>query len=776
MQFVEFENRDGVRFSWNVLPSTRLDAVRMSVPVGCLYSPLKPINGLGIVPYKPIFCNAQTCGAILNPYCKVDFMSKIWVCPFCLGRNHFPHHYAEISADNRPAEIIPQYTTIEYKLDSQTKKSPVFVFVIDTCLIDEEMQALKTSILQSLMLLPENSLVGLITYGKNVHVHELSFDECFKSYVYRGNKEIVASNLASMLGIRGFGGQAEQKQQGVGAMNAGGASVGQPENSQRFLMPVSECEIQLTSILEDLSKDPWPVKNTERPERCTGVALQVAVGLLDATVKGCSGRVMLFVGGATTLGPGMVVSTDLKESMRSHTDIQKGDAQHFKAAIKFYDTLGDQAAANGHVVDVFACSLDQVGVAEMRGCVDRTGGLIVLDDSFTHGVFQGSFKRLFFRDVADNNDLVMAFSGEMQVLTSREFKVCGAIGPVVSLDRKSSCIAESEIGVGNTCAWKIGGMDHNTTVALYFEMANQQQPQQQQQENRQAYLQVATKYKHSSGSTHLRVSTISKTLADVKNAQGFTYIKAGFDQECAAVLMTRWAVHKTQTEYTFDILRWLDRQLIKLVSRFATYQKDDTTGKSFKLGQEFHFYPQFMFHLRRSQFLQVFNSSPDESAFYRMVCLRENCTNCLVMIQPTLTAYSLNGPAAPVTLDVTSCAPDRILVLDTFFHVVLWYGDTIAKWKADNIHQKPEYEFFGQLLKAPVNDIKVLIEKRFPTPRFIECVQGHSQSRFIMAKLNPSVTQSNVGEMGAEPPVFTEDVSLKVFLQHLRRLAVQEQN
>jgi protein transport protein SEC23 len=68
------------------------------------------------------------------------------------------------------------------------------------------------------------------------------------------------------------------------------------------------------------------------------------------------------------------------------------------------------------------------------------------------------------------------------------------------------------------------------------------------------------------------------------------------------------------------------------------------------------------------------------------------------------------------------------------------------------------------------------MEGRLPFPRFIECVEKGSQSRFLMAKLNPSITQSTVegpGGAAAEPPVFTEDVSLNVFLQHLRRLAVQ---
>ena len=51
-----------------------------------------------------------------------------------------------------------------------------------------------------------------------------------------------------------------------------------------------------------------------------------------------------------------------------------------------------------------------------------------------------------------------------------------------------------------------------------------------------------------------------------------------------------------------------------------------------------------MFHLRRSQFLQVFNNSPDESAYYRNKLNREDVTQSLVMIQPILYAYSFSGP------------------------------------------------------------------------------------------------------------------------------------
>ena len=110
--FMGAEDRDGVRFSWNMWPSSRLEATRIVVPVGCLFTPLKvqhPQYQLAAVEYDPVRCKNSNCGAILNPWCQVDFTSKVWTCPFCLTRNHFPPHYAEfLSEPNLTAELMPQ--------------------------------------------------------------------------------------------------------------------------------------------------------------------------------------------------------------------------------------------------------------------------------------------------------------------------------------------------------------------------------------------------------------------------------------------------------------------------------------------------------------------------------------------------------------------------------------------------------------------------------------------------------------------------------------------
>ena len=77
----------------------------------------------------------------------------------------------------------------------------------------------------------------------------------------------------------------------------------------------------------------------------------------------------------------------------------------------------------------------------------------------------------------------------------------------------------------------------------------------------------------------------------------------GFDQEAAAVAIARLASHKMETEEDFDATRWLDRTLIRLAGRFGDFRKDD--AESFQLAPQMSFFPQFMFNLRRSQFVQV---------------------------------------------------------------------------------------------------------------------------------------------------------------------------
>lgn len=247
-------------------------------------------------------------------------------------------------------------------------------------------------------------------------------------------------------------------------------------------------------------------------------------------------------------------------------------------------------------------------------------------------------------------------------------------------------------------------------------------------------------------------------------------IGQSFDQETAAVLMARIAVFKAEIDDGPDVLRWLDRMLIRLCQKFADYRKDEP--QSFRLTENFSIYPQFMFHLRRSQFLQVFNNSPDETAYNRHILNREDVNNSLIMIQPTLMSYGFEGEPQPVLLDSVSVKPDSILLLDTFFYILIFHGETIAAWRKAGYQDQPGYENFKELLEAPVVSSQELLTERFPIPRYIVCDQNGSQARFLLSKLNPSTTHVSGGQYGGPPAgqaIFTDDVSLQVFMEYLKK-------
>ncbi|KAJ3277055.1 GTPase-activating protein S23 [Terramyces sp. JEL0728] len=558
---------------------------------------------------------------------------------------------------------MQDYLTMEYRLNKPPAGPPVFVFVVDTCLREEDLKSLKDSLIVSINLLPQNALVGLVTFGTMAQVHEIGFGECPKSYVFKGSKEYTGKQIQEMLGLAGGGTQRPQQFRG------GPGAV---------------------------------------PQQAPGYA---------------SSRILLFSGGAATEGPGMI----------------------------FYDGLAARCTEKSVSVDIFAGCLDQIGLMEMKNLVNSTNGFIVLADSFSSTVFKQSFTRLFNKD--SDGFLKLGFNAQIEVQTSKELKVCGLIGPAISANKKGACVGETEIGISGTNSWKLCGITPTTSVGVYFEVASQVQ-----NFNPGTYgiIQLTTLYQHADGSHRLRVTTIPRVWQEPTSPT----IAASFDQEAAAVLMTRIGVFKSEVDDGPDC------------QRFGTFVKDDP--QSFQLAPNFSIYPQFMFHLRRSNFLHVFNNSPDETTYYRNVLNREDVNSSLIMIQPTVMSYSMEAPPQPVLLDSISILPNVCLLLDTFFQVLVWHGETIAAWRRAKYHEDPTYSAFKEMLQAPVDDANEILTDRFPIPRYIECDQGGSQARFLLAKVNPTQTHANAGQYGAASgqTIATDDVSLQVFMEHLKKLAV----
>jgi protein transport protein SEC23 len=83
-QWSDVEDRDGVRLSWNVFPSSRMvsefmfrhyrrpsntsqEASRLVAPIGALYTPLKEKPDTPLLQFEPVTCK-QPCRSVLNPF------------------------------------------------------------------------------------------------------------------------------------------------------------------------------------------------------------------------------------------------------------------------------------------------------------------------------------------------------------------------------------------------------------------------------------------------------------------------------------------------------------------------------------------------------------------------------------------------------------------------------------------------------------------------------------------------------------------------------------
>lgn len=102
---------------------------------------------------------------------------------------------------------------------------------------------LKSALSQAVDLLPDNSLVGLITFGTFVHVHELGFGQIPKTYVFKGSKDVSKEQLLEQMS---FFSKKPKPTTGVIAGARDGLST---ESVSRFLLPKSECEFALDSVL-----------------------------------------------------------------------------------------------------------------------------------------------------------------------------------------------------------------------------------------------------------------------------------------------------------------------------------------------------------------------------------------------------------------------------------------------------------------------------------------------------------------------------------------------
>ena len=96
--------------------------------------------------------------------------------PFCYQRNHFPPHYSMISNTNLLGEVYAQHTTDQYTLPSFRFSCSILAWSRRRWAMSNRLWGVRHAI----GLLPENALVGYVSFGTQIQVRELDFFNMFK--------------------------------------------------------------------------------------------------------------------------------------------------------------------------------------------------------------------------------------------------------------------------------------------------------------------------------------------------------------------------------------------------------------------------------------------------------------------------------------------------------------------------------------------------------------------------------------------------------------------
>lgn len=740
MDLNEIEDQNGYRLSYNKWPNNKNDAAKCGFPIGCHYTPLKLIPDHPPVNYQPVQC--QQCRCVLNPYCGINFQQKCFSCPICHANTPLPTSYHGMTEDCLAAELTPNFTTIEYVLPDRAQFPPTFLFLVDTCITENEHAALKALLLETVQLLPPKSLVGFMSYGTLVYIHELSFSEaCPRSFVFNGKKTYTASEIQNYLTVSS-------------------------NTANSFILPIEEAEQMLNSVIDNLEIDPFPILKGDRAQRCTGAALDNAITLLEAIFPTAGAQILLFTNGPVTKGPGAIASIKKTEIVRQHEDIFKNKTPFLAPALEFYNKIATRAVDRNIVINYLSASFEETGLYEMKECILSTGGFLLQCESWLEPHVPQTIQKYFSGGVLQN----LGHDCQIDVNFSKIFQVAGCIGPctskIINSETQNPHVSQKPIGAGKTTTWKAVALLPTSTLSFYFEIAAN--AQSAIPDGTPAFIQFTTRYKHyTTGEYRFRVTTLRFSFGSLSRKNE---IIAGFDQEAAVVLLARYAAWRAQSENPHEIIQSVvDKILIGFCRVFADYNINDTS--SFVLNQNLILLPQFIYHFRRSNFMSTFNSSPDQTAYLQHALLAEDVTNSLFMIQPTLMMYSLSEPPRPALLDMLSLKSDCVLLLDTFFKIVVWQGKDIVTWRNAGYQEKEEYANLKAVLTEPMNEAGTLVGDRFPIPIFIACEENDSKSRVLTARLNPC--NDNGLDYTRADTLTTEEPSFSKFSEKLKEMAVK---
>lgn len=490
-------------------------------------------------------------------------------------------------------------------------------------------------------------------------------------------------------------------------------------------------------------------------------------------------------------------------------------------------------------VDLFSGSLDQVGIYEMKSLAKNTMGNIYLYDSFGNSQFLSEMPEVV------KSDLDSKYNARLTVRTSAGLKVARMVGHGHSLpssyqrekfydlhhqkisDQLTSFDSSSK-KKNFTNQWLFNKLEESDTIVVLFEPETARLSSELTVDGvTEMYVQFQVKYWDFDNTCwKLRVTTVSKNTtlffyaANKVKMSNNTYklvntkstlvkekeMLASFDQQTFMVILTRMLLDKIDTTLGYEefdnIATDVDKILVRLLYNWGgmTYNNLKSSSSNpysnvlsdivekFEIKDIFKDLPGLAYNLRRNpQLIKIFNSLPDETAYYHHWFMKMGGMLSERVIQPVLYELTEND-SREISLDcqnVLNAPASSFIIMDSVFNIIIYKNDTSLKLHHSN-NQSLVYNH-DLSLEVPLKFISTLPQRPI-NPKYVVTQKNHSQARFLLARLNPvedvasSMQKLDTGFLGRffgkKQQVLTDDMSLEEYynglVESVKRYKVQD--
>lgn len=114
-------------------------------------------------------------------------------------------------------------------------------------------------------------------------------------------------------------------------------------------------------------------------------------------------------------------------------------------------------------------------------------------------------------------------------------------------------------------------------------------------------------------------------------------------------------------------------------------------------------------------------------------------------------------------MDISELKEEVILLLDSYFNVLVWYGESAYGWKEQNLQEEPEYEYLKEFFAMPLQDASDIMYDRLPISNFYETFKNDGKERYLKSRVNPS--KSNKVEDDGH--FCSDDAPITLFMDYL---------